>query len=70
MIVQLNITRMDIEDDDECKYDRLQILNGNHTKWMGKGRYGSGRQLGWDEDYFNWYESYPLQRLSSALRFI
>ena len=56
MIVQLNITRMDIEDDDECKYDRLQIINGNQTMWMGKGRYGSGRQLGWDEDYFNWYD--------------
>ena len=56
MIVQLNITRMDIEDDDECKYDRLQIINGNQTMWMGKGRYGSGRNLGWDEDYFNWYD--------------
>jgi secreted trypsin-like serine protease len=55
-IVQLNITSMDIENDSECKYDRLQILNGNHSVWTGRGRYNEGRQIGYDEDYFNWYE--------------
>ena len=55
-LVELTITDMDIEYESECLYDRIQVIDGYHPIWYGRGSDGqNGRQLGLDTDYDNWY---------------
>ena len=55
-LVELTITDMDIEYESECLFDRIQIIDGKHTTWFGRGPNGeNGRELGLDVEYDNWY---------------
>lgn len=55
-LVELTFHDMDIEYESECLYDRIQIIDGYHPIWYGRGSDGqNGRALDLDEDYDNWY---------------
>ena len=47
---------MDVEYEESCLFDRLELVNGWHPTWLGAGPDGkSGRALGYDDDYYNFF---------------
>lgn len=56
--VELEFGFFDIEEHENCIFDRVQILDGIHKKWIGSGTDSgsNGRSLRYDEDYDNWVD--------------
>jgi len=57
-LVELSFDLFDVEEDEDCIFDRVQILDGIHKKWTGSGTdsNSNGRALRHDEDYDNWVD--------------